>query len=70
MENKTNLKDRTKNFALRIIRMYSFLPKTDEAKVLGTQVLRSGTSVGTVNHQLVSLADNWTLKETFFPKIN
>jgi four helix bundle protein len=46
MENKKDLKDRTKNFALRIIRMYSSLPKSTEAKVLGKQVLRSGTSVG------------------------
>jgi len=57
MENKKDLKDRTKNFALRVIRMYSSLPKSTEAKILGTQVLRSGTSVGAVNHQLVSLAD-------------
>ena len=41
-----DLKERTKNFALRIIKMYSSLPKSTEAKVLGTQVLRSGTSVG------------------------
>jgi len=41
-----DLKERTKEFALRIIRMYSSLPKSTEAKVLGTQVLRSGTSVG------------------------
>ncbi len=33
-------------FALRVIRMYSALPKTTEAQVLGKQVLRSGTSVG------------------------
>jgi four helix bundle protein len=46
MEKKKDLKDRTKNFALRIIRMYSSLPKSPEAKVMGTQVLRSGTSVG------------------------
>jgi four helix bundle protein len=46
MQNKKDLKDRTKKFALRIIRMYSSLPKSTEAKVLGTQVLRSGTSVG------------------------
>ncbi|KPK22490.1 MAG: four helix bundle protein [Desulfobacterales bacterium SG8_35_2] len=46
MENKKDLKDRTKNFALRIIKMYSALPKSTEAMVLGTQVLRSGTSVG------------------------
>lgn len=37
---------RTKEFALRVIRMFSALPKTTEARVLGKQVLRSGTSVG------------------------
>jgi four helix bundle protein len=42
-----DLKQRTKNFALRIIRMYSALPKNNTvAQVLGKQVLRSGTSVG------------------------
>jgi len=46
MQNMKDLKDRTKNFALRIIRMYSSLPKSTEAKIMGTQVLRSGTSVG------------------------
>jgi four helix bundle protein len=40
------LRERTKAFALRIIRMFVALPKTDEARVLGKQVLRSGTSVG------------------------
>ena len=42
----TDLRVRTKDFALRIIRMFSALPKTTEAQVLGKQVLRSGTSVG------------------------
>ena len=37
---------RTKVFALRIIRLYSALPKDDVARVLGKQMLRSGTSVG------------------------
>jgi four helix bundle protein len=46
MEKKKDLKERTKFFALRIIRMYSALPKSTEARVLGKQVLRSGTSVG------------------------
>ena len=46
MQNKTDLKDRTKKFALRITRMYSSLPRSMEAQVLGKQVLRSGTSVG------------------------
>jgi four helix bundle protein len=42
-----DLKPRTKAFALRVILMYSELPKTDTvAQVLGKQVLRSGTSVG------------------------
>jgi hypothetical protein len=29
------LRDRTKQFALRVVRMFSALPKTDEARVLG-----------------------------------
>ena len=41
-----DLRLRTKQFALRIIRMFVALPKTDVARVLGRQVLRSGTSVG------------------------
>ena len=37
---------RTKDFALRIVRMFTILPKTAEAQVLGRQALRCGTSVG------------------------
>lgn len=40
------LRDRTKAFALRIIRMCGALPERWDARVLGHQVLRSGTSVG------------------------
>jgi four helix bundle protein len=36
---------RTKQFALRVVRMYGKLPRRDEARVLGHQALRSGTSV-------------------------
>jgi four helix bundle protein len=43
---QNDLKQRTKHFALRIIKMFAALPKTDECRVLGKQVLRSGTSVG------------------------
>lgn len=39
------LKDRTKKFALRIIRMVRSLPKSREADVIGKQLLRCGTSV-------------------------
>lgn len=46
-EQRRDLKERTKAFALRVIRMYSALPKSSAvAQVLGKQVLRSGTSVG------------------------
>jgi four helix bundle protein len=41
-----DLHDRTKRFALNIIRTFSTIPKTTEAQVLGKQLLRSGTSVG------------------------
>ena len=43
---KEDLQIRTKEFALQVVRMYSALPKSTEAQVLGKQVLRSGTSVG------------------------
>jgi four helix bundle protein len=46
-ERTKDLKPRTKAFALRVIRMYSTLPRTNiVAQILGKQVLRSGTSVG------------------------
>ncbi|MGA9059930.1 MAG: four helix bundle protein [Terriglobia bacterium] len=39
------LRQRTKQFALRIIKLFRALPKTEEARVLGKQLLRSGTAV-------------------------
>jgi len=46
MNEKQDILERTKAFALRVIRLYASLPKTTEAQVLGKQVLRAGTSVG------------------------
>ena len=43
---ESDLKQRTKTFALRIIKLYSALPRRGDAKVLGNQILKSGTSVG------------------------
>jgi four helix bundle protein len=43
---KGDLKARTKDFALKIVRLYSDLPRRREAQVIGDQLLRSGTSVG------------------------
>jgi len=41
-----DLKQRTKQFALRIIKLYGALPKSVEAQIIGKQLLRCGTSVG------------------------
>ena len=41
-----DLKDRTRDFALRIIGVYTALPKKSESQIIGKQVLRSGTAVG------------------------
>ena len=40
------LVDRTREFSLRVIRLYSALPRHRVALVIGDQVLRSGTSPG------------------------
>jgi len=45
-EQPRDLKERTKEFALRIVRLYAAVPKTTEAQVIGKQVLRSVTSIG------------------------
>ncbi len=45
-EGPQDLRIRTSDFGLRIVRLYVSLPKTTEAQVIGKQVLRSGTSVG------------------------
>lgn len=41
----TELKERTKNFAIGIVRLFRALPRTEEARVIGQQFLRSGTAV-------------------------
>ena len=39
------LKKRTKQFAIRIVKLFRSLPRCEEARVIGKQMLRSGTSV-------------------------
>jgi four helix bundle protein len=46
MKEGSDLRDRTKSFALRIIRLFRELPKSGDAQVIGKQVLRSGTAIG------------------------
>ena len=43
---KQEMLQRTKQFALRVVRAVQALPRVDEAKILGRQLLRAGTSVG------------------------
>ena len=43
--NKDELKRRTKEYALRIIKLVEALPKTTTGRALGNQLIRSGTSV-------------------------
>lgn len=40
------LRKRTRRFALTIIKLFKSLPGNEEARILGRQMLRSGTSVG------------------------
>ena len=42
----SDLKIRTKDYALSVIRLFAALPKRTETQILGRQLLRSGTSVG------------------------
>jgi len=44
--NEEDLKRRTKQFGLRVIRLVEALPKTTTARTIGNQLLRSGMSVG------------------------
>jgi len=44
--NEEELKKRTKQFALRIMKLVAALPKSIEGRVVGNQLIRSGTSVG------------------------
>ena len=46
MKQFEELQERTRRFVLRIVKLFRSLPKTDEARILGKQVLRSGTSIG------------------------
>jgi four helix bundle protein len=43
---EAEFKTRTKNIAIRIIRLVDSLPRSVIAQILGKQLLRSGTSIG------------------------
>jgi four helix bundle protein len=43
---KTELEERTKKFAVRVVKTVAAFPKSAEGQILGRQLRRSGTSVG------------------------
>lgn len=44
--NEKELKERTKQFALRVMKLVDAMPNTAAGRALGNQLIRSGTSVG------------------------
>jgi len=66
IEFRNNLKERTKSFALRIIRLFQALPKSTENSIIGKQLLRSGTSVA-ANYRAACRARS---NAEFFSKIS
>jgi four helix bundle protein len=59
------MKARTKKYSLRIIKVFRVLPKTDEARLIGKQLFRAGTSVA-ANYRAVCRARS---KADFVSKI-
>ena len=59
-------KNRTKLLTLRSIKLFQALPKTDEARIIGKQFLRSATSVG-ANYRAVCRARS---QAEFFSKLS
>ncbi|HMD87258.1 MAG TPA: four helix bundle protein [Terriglobia bacterium] len=56
MENKHEvLRQRTKQFALRILHLFRSLPKSKEGRIIGRQLLRAGTAVA-ANYRAVGRA--------------
>jgi len=59
------LKKRSKQFALKVIKLFQRLPKTDESKIIGKQLLRSSTSVA-ANYRAVCRARS---QDEFYAKL-
>jgi four helix bundle protein len=49
------LRNRTRQFAVRVVRLFRALPKSGEARLIGNQLLRSATSVA-ANYRAVCRA--------------
>jgi len=63
--NQAQMKNRTKEFAKQIIKLCRQLPETREGRLIGNQIFRSGTSVGS-NYRAVCRARS---KPDFIAKV-
>ena len=66
LKNENVIVEKSKAFALRIIKMYQFIVKEEREFVLSKQVLRSGTSIGAN----VKEAIRGQSKPDFYAKMN
>lgn len=62
---KTELEDRTLEFALRVIALVDSLPRTTAGTVVGRQLMKAGSSIG-ANYREAGRAES---KEDFIHKI-
>jgi len=62
---KTELEERTKKFAVQVVRTVAVFPKSSEGQILGRQLLRAGTSIG-ANYREANRAES---KNDFVHKI-
>jgi four helix bundle protein len=60
-----DLKARTKAFAIRIVKLVRMLPKTEDARIMGRQLMRAGTGVA-ANYRAVCRARS---KAEFIAKV-
>lgn len=65
MQNEKDLRIRTKLFALRVLKLVEALPKTSSGRTIGSQIIRSGTSIG-ANYRIICRARS---KKEFISKL-
>ena len=65
MKKDKDLKERTKQFSLKIIRLVASLPRAKEADIIGRQLLKAGTSVGANYRE----SNRWRSRAEFRSKI-
>jgi len=62
---KTELEERTKKFAVQVVKGVAAFPKTSEGQIIGRQLLRAGTSIG-ANYREANRAES---KSDFIHKV-